>query len=157
MHARIQGCSRGFGLRRSSATDAHPLKPRNTGVDFRPRFAPVAGGVCVGGRPQPPGPRMRGNRAPLIYSLRAPHRPSLTAGRVGLSLGMVITCPDGAAWRLHRSVVDRPKPHFQYVPLNVTARHRQSGEGDISTLRLHKKTFSCNRAKTMIYSARFRH
>ncbi|SRR5260370_28425398 len=49
-----------------------------------------------------PGPHV-GQPAPLNCSLRTPHHLSLTAGHVGLSLGMVITSPDGGAWRLHET------------------------------------------------------
>ena len=40
---------------------------------------------------------------PLIFPLPTPHRLSFTAGRVGLSLGMVVTFPGGIAWRLHET------------------------------------------------------
>ena len=51
--------------------------------------------------PAPVGPARA--TIPLTFSLPTPHRLSFTAGRVGLSLGMVVNFPDEIAWRLHET------------------------------------------------------
>ncbi len=59
-------------------------------------------GECVlkaGRKPLAP---VRATPPPHLF-MPTPHRLSLTAGRVGLSLGMEISFPDGVSWRLHET------------------------------------------------------